>query len=123
MIVKFTKIFFFIIIFIFTTLIFLTYGDNNSENLTEQEIYPNDNNVQLSIRDIFGIFAGLIVAAPPIVVLFIILIFQRDTIKVGKENKYCRLSPEINDTNYIKDDDEHLSIFPDGTIAISMSRF
>uniref|UniRef100_A0A0K0EZN6 Uncharacterized protein n=1 Tax=Strongyloides venezuelensis TaxID=75913 RepID=A0A0K0EZN6_STRVS len=104
--------------------IFYINGEITTINDTKQEECCDDQEFSISMRDLFGICAGIIVAAPPIVVLIILLTYQRDSIKVRKTNKYSKLETvSDNVDNKYRNDKDSINTSSSDTTAIELSTF
>uniref|UniRef100_A0A0N5C7T9 Plasmodium vivax Vir protein n=1 Tax=Strongyloides papillosus TaxID=174720 RepID=A0A0N5C7T9_STREA len=99
-------------------------GEITTNNDTKQEECCDDQEISISMRDLFGICAGIIVAAPPIIVLIILLTYQRDSIKVRKTNKYSKLETvSDNVDNKYKNDKDSINTLSSDAAGIELSTF
>ncbi|CEF62854.1 Hypothetical protein SRAE_1000112100 [Strongyloides ratti] len=74
-------------------------------------------------RDALGILSGIIVLTPPIIVLIVLLTYQRDSIKVGKFNKYSKLNTVNSDAKKPENVNCSVTYLPDEEVSIELLKF
>uniref|UniRef100_A0A0K0EF85 PIR Superfamily Protein n=1 Tax=Strongyloides stercoralis TaxID=6248 RepID=A0A0K0EF85_STRER len=104
-------------------LVYNINGEDFGRNDTIEEALSGSGKFSISIRDMFGILSGIIVLTPPIIVVIFLLTYQRESIKVGKVNKYYRLKTVNSDSDNPENRNDSVIYLPNEEVPVELTKF